>query len=189
MIEKDQVIRRILRVNHAGEHGAVAIYSAQLAKVPLDQPALRAWLSDTLSHERRHRECFLAAMPERGAKPCRAMAVWSVGGVVLGELTALFGTTGIMVCTAAVERAVHKHLNDQISYLKGRDDSLAALVQEIQSEEDQHLAYAEAHHDSQSPLPRLLSLAVAASTDLLIWISTRGDSRKLRMALQRAGAA
>lgn len=186
MIEKDQVIRRILRVNHAGEHGAVAIYSAQLAKVPSDQHALLSWLNETLDHERRHRDSFLAAMPGRGAKPCRAMAVWTVGGAVLGGITALLGPAGIMVCTAAVERTVHKHLNDQIAYLKGRDDDLAALIRDIQSEEDEHLAYAEAHHDSRTLFARFLALVVAVSTDLLIWISTRGDSRQLRAALRSA---
>jgi ubiquinone biosynthesis monooxygenase Coq7 len=186
MIEKDQVIRRILRVNHAGEHGAVAIYSAQLAKVPSGQAALHSWLNETLSHERRHRDSFLGAMPSRGAKPCRAMAVWSIGGTVLGGITAMFGSTGIMICTAAVERTVHKHLNDQIAYLKGRDDDLAALVRQIRSEEDEHLAYAEAHHDPQSPFARSLALVVEISTDLLIWISTRGDSRQLRAVLRSA---
>jgi demethoxyubiquinone hydroxylase (CLK1/Coq7/Cat5 family) len=40
-----QLIRRILRVNHAGEHGAVAIYSAQLAKVRRTHPDLVPWLA------------------------------------------------------------------------------------------------------------------------------------------------
>lgn len=186
MIEKDQVIRRILRVNHAGEHGAVAIYSAQLAKVPRGEAALRLWLNETLSHERRHRDSFLGAMPSRAAKPCRAMAVWSIGGAVLGGITALLGPTGIMVCTAAVERTVHKHLNDQIVYLTGRDDDLAALIRDIRSEEDGHLAYAEAHHDPGSFFARSLALVVEVSTDLLIWISTRGDSRQLRAVLRSA---
>jgi len=112
------------------------------------------------------------------------MAVWSVGGAVLGAATALLGQTGIMVCTAAVEKTVHKHLNEQIAYLSGRDDELAEIIRGIRSEEDEHLAYAEAHHNSDSLYARSLALIVAISTDILIWISTRGDSRKLKAALR-----
>ena len=186
MVEKDQVIRRILRVNHAGEHGAVAIYSAQLARVPRQCQALTGWLLETLSHEQRHRDTFLAAMPNRGAKPCRLMAVWTVGGAMLGGMTALLGQTGIMVCTAAVERTVHKHLNDQIAYLSGRDDELAAVIRNIRLEEDEHLAYAEAQHNPKSLFARLLSVVVALLTDILIWISTRGDSLRLQAALRNS---
>ncbi|HKQ10951.1 MAG TPA: demethoxyubiquinone hydroxylase family protein [Rhizomicrobium sp.] len=188
MVEKDQLIRRILRVNHAGEHGAIAIYSAQLAKVPRQHPALTGWLQETLSHEQRHRDAFLAAMPSRGAKPCRLMAVWTIGGAMLGGMTAILGQTGIMVCTAAVERTVHKHLNDQIAYLSGHDAELAAIIQNIRVEEDEHLAYAEAHHDSKSLFARFLSAAVALLTELLIWISTRGDSLRLQAVLRDSAA-
>ena len=89
-----------------------------------------------------------------------------------------------MVCTAAVEKTVDKHLNEQIAYLSGRDDELAEIIRGIRSEEDEHLAYAEAHHNSDSLYARSLALIVAISTDILIWISTRGDSRKLKAALR-----
>ena len=186
MVEEDQLIRRILRVNHAGEHGAVAIYGAQLSRAPQHQNALVSWLKETLAHEERHRDTFLAAMPKRGAKPCRAMAVWSVGGALLGKSTALLGQTGIMVCTAAVERTVHKHLEEQISYLSELDGELAEIIRKIRSEEDEHLEYAEKHHNQKSPFAQLLSLGVAFATEILIWISTRGDSLRLRAALQNA---
>ncbi len=97
-----RLIPRILRVNHAGEHGAVAIYSAQLAHARRAHPDLVAWLEETLSHEERHRARFREAMPSRAAKPCRPMFVWSFGGAALGALTAACGRTGIYVCTAAV---------------------------------------------------------------------------------------
>jgi len=184
--EQYRLIRRVLRVNHAGEHGAISIYNAQIRAAQSRCPALTPWLLDTLGHECRHRDAFLAAMPDRNAKPCRAMFVWALGGNALGFVTALFGQYGIMVCTAAVERTVHQHLDEQIEYLSGRDAELATLIQTVKKDEDSHLAYAEAHHNPHSFSARVLAGIVALATEMLIWISTRGDSLRLRASLQAA---
>jgi len=178
-----RLIRRILRVNHAGEHGAVSIYSAQLLHLGSRHADLKAWLAETLGHERAHRSAFRDAMPKRAAKPCRALGVWSVGGWVLGCLTALLGRTGVLACTAAVERTVHGHLQEQIAYLRRRDGDLAALVERIQTEELSHLVYAETNLGPSGPSP-LLQGAVGAATEILIAISTRGDSIRLRRTLR-----
>jgi ubiquinone biosynthesis monooxygenase Coq7 len=178
-----RLIRRILRVNHAGEHGAVFIYTAQLARARRGYPDLAPWLEETLSHEVRHRARFREAMPARAAKPCRMMFVWSWGGALLGAVTALFGRTGVYVCTAAVERTVHRHLVEQTAFLDGADSDLAALVRDILAEEDEHLAAAEARHDATRLLPRTLSVIIAAATETLIFLSTRGDSLRLKRAL------
>lgn len=178
-----RLIRRILRVNHAGEHGAVAIYSAQLAHARRAHPDLVPWLEDTLGHEQRHRARFSEAMPARHAKPCRLMFVWSFGGAMLGALTAACGRAGVYVCTAAVERTVHKHLVEQIAFLDRADPELAAAVRDILVEEDTHLAHAEAHHDTRSLFARALGALVSAATETLILLSTRGDSLRLRSAM------
>lgn len=181
--ESARLVRRILRVNHAGEHGAVSIYEAQLARIGERHPDLRRWLDETLAHEKEHRAAFRAAMPERAAKPCRALGVWSVGGGVLGGSSALLGRTGTLACTAAVERTVHAHLQQQIAFLKARDPALAALVEDIQRDELSHLHYAEANLPRVSPLAILLRPLIGLATEALIAISTRGDSFRLSRAL------
>lgn len=179
-----RLIRRILRVNHAGEHGAVAIYSAQLARALRAYPDLVPWLKDTLGHEQAHRTRFLEAMPTRGAKPCRMMFVWAFGGAALGALTAAFGRTGIYVCTAAVERTVHRHLVEQIAYLDRSDPPLSQIVRDILLEEDAHLAHAESNHNLRGQFARALGAVVAAATEALIFLSTRGDSLGLSTAMR-----
>lgn len=178
-----RLIRRILRVTHAGEHGAVAIYSAQLANARRVHPDLVPWLEETLSHEQRHRTLFREAMPTRAAKPCRMMFVWSFGGAVLGALTAACGRTGVYVCTAAVERTVHRHLVEQTSFLDDADPPLAQLVRDILVEEDAHLAHAEGHHNPNGLFARGLGAFVSAATEALIFLSTRGDSLRLKGAM------
>lgn len=181
---QQDAIRRILRVNHAGEHGAVAIYSTQLANARREHPDLVSWLEETLSHEERHEQRFRDAMPTRSAKPCRMMFIWSFGGAMLGALTAACGRTGIYVCTAAVERTVHRHLIEQIAFLDRADPPLAQIVRDILVEEDQHLAHAEAHHNARGFFARALSAIVSGATELLIFVSTRGDSLRLKSAMR-----
>jgi ubiquinone biosynthesis monooxygenase Coq7 len=177
-----RLIRRILRVNHAGEHGAVGIYTAQLGRAHRKYPDLVPWLQDTLSHEQRHRAAFLAAMPARMAKPCRMMFVWAIGGALLGTLTSAFGRAGVYVCTAAVERTVHRHLLDQLAFLEKADPALATIVREILVEEDSHLAHAESRLSRLTSTARMLNATVSAATEVLIFLSTRGDSLRLRSA-------
>ena len=180
-----RIIRRLLRVNHSGEHGAVAIYSSQINRARKYYSDILPWLEETLKHELRHREAFLAAMPARGAKPCRAMFVWRSGGAVLGAITAMFGRDGVMVCTAAVERTVHRHLVEQIEYLDKTDQELADLVRDILREENEHLEMAERHHDPNRITARWLASVVAGATEMLIFLSTRGDSRKLQAVMRQ----
>src|SRR4029079_12619982 len=120
-------IARILKVNHAGEHGAIRIYRAQIWVARWLYPDVVAFLEETLAHEVRHCAMFRAAMPARDARPCRIMSLWGNGGFVLGFLTALMGRQGIWICTAAVEAAVHRHLGDQLQFLSERDPELHAL--------------------------------------------------------------
>lgn len=182
-LDESWLIRRILRVNHAGEHAAIAIYGAQIALARLTCGQLVPWLEETRRHEIKHRQLFRDAMPERSAKPCRLPALWSSGGAILGFGTALLGQTGIMICTAAVERTVHEHLNEQITYLETRDPPLAQIIAAVKIEEDQHLDYAAARHDADRAVAKLVDRFVAMTTEVLIWLATRGDSVRLRRAL------
>lgn len=178
-----RLISRILRVNHAGEHGAVAIYSAQLANARRIHPDLVPWLEETLTHERRHRTLFREAMPTRTAKPCRMMFVWSFGGALLGALTAACGRTGVYVCTAAVERTVHRHLVEQTAFLDHADPPLAQIVRDILVEEDAHLAHAEERHNPNGLFAQALGALASGATEALIFLSTRGDSLRLKGAM------
>jgi ubiquinone biosynthesis monooxygenase Coq7 len=182
-------VARILKVNHAGEYGAIRIYSAQIRVAKQRFPDVVPALAEMLGHEKQHCERFFAAMPARVSRPCRVMSLWSLGGSLLGFLTALAGRQSIWVCTAAVESAVHRHLDDQLHFLSGRDADLHALILSIREEELAHLRHAVDHLHEPGPTQRALQAAISAVTDLLIWLSTWGDStrmaRDLRLAASR----
>ncbi|MBB4234162.1 demethoxyubiquinone hydroxylase family protein [Rhizobium esperanzae] len=187
MRDPDVTIRRILKVNHAGEFGAIRIYGAQILMArrlfPDIVPALEEMREDEIDHCRLFRE----AMPARRAKPCRVMAFWSLGGFVLGILTALGGRDMIWICTEAVESTVHRHLEDQLAFLKERDPKLHVLIATIQEQELAHLRKAEESQKKRGLSHALLLPIVGALTDLMIWLSTWGDSSWMRAEMARAG--
>jgi ubiquinone biosynthesis monooxygenase Coq7 len=175
---------RILRVNHGGEHGAIRIYRTQIAMAKLTAPDLLPFLRGTLEHEREHLIRFRALMPTRAAKPCRLMWIWSVGGVVLGTVTGLCGRKAILVCTEAVERTVHRHLDDQLAWLGQRDPEMSDVIRQIQQQELGHMRFAEQAMGKTHAPAQALRAMIALATESLIWLSTRGDSLRLARELR-----
>jgi 3-demethoxyubiquinol 3-hydroxylase len=176
-----RTVRQILRVNYAGEYGAIRIYGAQIwLSRQLGRPEA-AFLEDTVAHEREHAAAFRSLMPARATFPCAMTPLWGTGGSVLGLVTALMGVDAVMVCTEAVERTVHAHLNRQLAWLNGRDPELSGVIAAIRDEEV-------GHHDGAVALKRgeglrWLDAAVAGLTGALIWCSTYGALTRMKDAI------
>jgi 3-demethoxyubiquinol 3-hydroxylase len=177
-------VGRALRVNHAGEYGAVRIYQAQLLLAHFVAPDLVAFLVHTLRHEIAHRDRFRKLMTQRGVYVCGALPLWGVGGFVLGIFTGLLGRTAILVCTEAVESTVHHHLGDQLAALGTSDFEVSTAIREIQMEELQHLEFAEHGTPPDALIGRFVRPLVAGSTALLIWLSTYGEAWLLQRLLR-----
>ena len=177
-------VARILKVNHAGEFGAIRIYRAQLSVARWHLPDLVPFLTETLSHEIAHCQSFLDAMPDRQTRPCGAMSLWGVGGSALGLFTALTGRNAIMACTKAVEQTVHRHLEEQIQFLTGKGEVLKTLITTIQIEENDHLSYANAHL-RPSAFNAPLEAMIIFSTEIVIWLSTQGAVSRMEKAIRR----
>jgi len=169
-------LRDILRVDHAGEVGAIRIYRAQIAIARRRAPDLVPTLLESLGDEITHRDFFAAAMDERGIVPCHMLGLWWSGGAILGAITALLGRDAILTCTEAVERTVHRHMNDQIRWLTSRDGGLADGLAAIRDQEVGHL---EAARAAGGRRPCWLDGAIAAVTEMLVWTSTYGAPARL----------
>ena len=177
---------RILKVNHAGEYGAIRIYRAQAWVARKLYPDVVGFLQETLQHEVQHCSLFLNVMRQRHARPCRVMSLWGNGGLALGFLMALLGRQGIWICTAAVEAAVHRHLDDQLFYLRNRDAELYSLIHSIQQEELAHLKYAQERIANNAVWARVIRLFISGCTDAVIWLSTWGESSRMSKELGAA---
>lgn len=179
-----QIILRIIKVNHAGEHGAIRIYAAQSFIARFTAPNIVGQLHEMQAHEIEHHKRFLDAMPQRQAKPCRLLFLWAWGGSLLGITTALCGKRMIWICTEAVESAVHDHLNDQLKFLNSADPDLFELINAIKVEEESHLHDAQDGRGEPTLFTNSMVSFIGWITDVLIWISTSGDSLKLKKVLR-----
>lgn len=160
---------RILKVNHAGEHGAVNIYRGQRLVCFWRDAQLKRELEEFRAHEERHRALFAAELERRGVRRCRSYWLCGAGGFLLGVTTGICGRASIAAVTVAVERVVLRHLETQLRELDGADPAAHAAVMSILEDE-------RAHHDhaTQEPRqgifwPRVLRPTVSAVTEFVIW--------------------
>jgi len=164
---------RILRVNHAGENGAVHIYTGQLLVARWTAPAMVDELKTFKGHEERHRALFQAELQRRGVRRCRSFALCGLGGFVLGLTTGLLGPSAIAATTVAVERVVLGHLQHQLLELRGQDAEAVAAIDAIVEEEQAHHDASAAHAPASGFWHRVLSPVVAGSTEAVIWMGMR----------------
>ena len=112
--ESQEFASRVLKVNHAGENGAVNIYAGQIFFARITAPAMVAELGEFKSHEERHRAIFWAELQRRNRPRCRSYWLCGIGGFMLGLITGVFGRRAIAATTVAVERVVLRHLEHQL---------------------------------------------------------------------------
>lgn len=164
---------RILKVNHAGEHGAISIYTGQIMMARLTASHLVGELMEFRSHELRHRSIFGAELARRGQRRCRSYWLCGAGGFMLGAITGLFGANAIAATTVAVESVVLRHLEHQLAALEGKDPAAIAAISAIVAEEKQHHDESAHHLRKGAFWPRVLSPVVSASTETVIWLGMR----------------
>lgn len=164
---------RVLKVNHAGEHGAVNIYAGQLLIARFTARNLLAELAEFQSYERKHRSIFQAELQRRGVRRCRSYHLCGIGGFALGFITALCGPGAIAATTAAVEQVVLRHLKQQIQELDAVDADAVTAIKSIVIEEQHHHDISVAHLSSRRVWLRILMPVVSASTEAVIWLGMR----------------
>jgi 3-demethoxyubiquinol 3-hydroxylase len=138
---KDNVdtAKKILKVDHAGEFGAVNIYKSQLFVSRLFGRDYVPILEKFLEDEIRHMDIFWQEIQRRNGIKCKSFWLCGLGGYFMGFVSALLGKKGIMACTWAVESVVTEHLEQQLIYLKKIEDLKAyEAVHSILADEEHH---------------------------------------------------
>jgi len=127
----------MIRVDQAGEYGAIRIYAGQLAVLGDRHPASRS-IHHMAQQEERHRAFFDRMIVERRVRPTVLQPIWKVAGFALGAVTAAIGPAAAMACTVAVETEIDKHYADQLVALGDSDPELSAAILDFQAEEVEH---------------------------------------------------
>jgi len=169
----DSLASRMIKVDHAGEFGAINIYRAQIAVSRLLARGHIGMLRDFLSHEERHHATFADLLRERGLRRCRSWLLCGVGGYALGLTTALLGPNAVMVCTHAVEDVVNLHLAEQMHYMRERDPAAYAAVASIVADETAHQQLAGEQMNTRTWLARGIAAVVRLSTEAVIWVGMK----------------
>ena len=170
-LTQDQLVDRIIRVDHAGEYGAKRIYEGQLAVLG-DKPEGQV-IRHMLEQELVHLKAFEKLMVERRARPSVLFPIWHVAGFALGAATALMGPKAAMACTVAVEEVIDEHYREQIAALPDDEGGLKETLEKFRQEEVEHKNEALDRGAEQAPGYEPLAAAIKAGSRLAIWLSTR----------------
>lgn len=167
----DKLVDRIVRVDHAGEFGAVRIYEGQLAVLG------KSPSGDVIRHmaeqEHEHLAHFNKLIGERRVRPTALMPVWHVAGFALGAATALMGERAAMACTAAVEEVIDEHYAGQADQLGDDEAELRETIHRFREEEIEHHDTAIEHEAELAPGYEALSAVIKKGSRLAIWLSER----------------
>ncbi len=167
----EEEVARMLRVDHAGEYGAVRIYEGQLAV--LGHTPAGDVIRRMAEQEQKHLQTFDKLLPERQVRPTALAPLWHAAGFALGAATALLGPKAAMACTVAVEEVIDEHYRAQASALGEREPALKSVIEEFRRDEAAHRDEGLAHGAEQTPGYELLTGAIKAGSRLAIWLSTR----------------
>lgn len=133
-------IEEMIRVDHAGEFGAVQIYKGQRAV--FDRAASKSRASSLVAEmeegEAHHLEAFDRLIRERQLRPTALAPVWRFAGFGLGAVTALIGEKAAHACTAAVEEVIQDHYAAQAEELANSDQELRDMIVQFREDEIGH---------------------------------------------------
>ncbi|MDH5748159.1 MAG: demethoxyubiquinone hydroxylase family protein [Rhodospirillales bacterium] len=170
-LSREAMIERMIRVDQAGEYGAVRIYEGQMSV--LGKSATGPVIRHMAEQERNHLDTFNRIVAERRVRPTVLMPLWHLAGFALGAGTALMGEKAAMACTVAVEEVIDEHYADQVAHLDDDEAELRETCETFRREELEHRDAGLEHGAHGAPGYELLTSAIKTGSRLAIWLSKR----------------
>ncbi len=164
-------VARMIRVDHAGEYGAVRIYQGQRAV--LGRGASGPALAHMQEQEEAHLARFSALIAERRVRPTALLPLWHLAGFALGAATAALGERAAMACTVAVEEGICAHYAAQEAALAPDEAGLRETIAGFRAEEAEHREIGLEHGARDAPGYRALTTAIKAGCRVAIALSER----------------
>lgn len=171
-MSKSDKMQRMIRVDQAGEYGAVRIYAGQQAVMGSRAPGADKLVA-MAAQEAAHARDFADLMRARGVRPTLLQPLWHFAGFALGATTALISPEAAMACTAAIETEIDRHYSRQLDEIGADDPALSELVTAAQADEREHLETALAAGAKRAPAYPLLSGAIRLGCRVAIGLSER----------------
>ena len=168
-------LEELIRVDHAGERGAIKIYEGQLLalKTFKQDENLKKQIEEMKEHEKEHYEFFDQEIQKRNIKPTKLLPVWDLLGVTLGFGTAMLGKKAAMLCTASVEEVIDNHYKNQTFELKEDEKELKNKINKFRDDELNHKDIAYEGGATKDGLYGLLDKVIKTSSRIAIKISEK----------------
>jgi len=140
-------VKEFIRVDHAGERGAIKIYEGQLLALStfVNDDNLKKKIEEMKVHEKEHCDYFEKEIKKRNIEPTKFLPLWDILGVGLGFSSTILGKKAAMLCTASVEEVIDEHYSNQIKELKNDEKKLREKIIKFRKDELHHkdIAYEE----------------------------------------------
>jgi len=133
-------VEEFIRVDHAGERGAVKIYEGQLLALNtlVKNESLKKTIEEMKVHEKEHCDFFENEIKKRNIKPTKFLPLWDLLGVGLGFGSTILGKKATMLCTASVEEVIDEHYQNQINLLDSNEKELKKKIIKFREDELHH---------------------------------------------------
>jgi len=170
-----KTLEEIIRVDHAGERGAIKIYEGQLLalKTIKQDEVLKDAIEEMKNHEKQHLEYFENQIQKREIKPTYFLPLWDLMGITLGFGTALLGKKAAMLCTASVEEVIEDHYQNQLKKLGNDEMELKAKIEKFKNDEINHKNIAYEYGASNKGIYSIMDKIIKTSSKIAITISEK----------------
>ena len=168
-------IEEFIRVDHAGERGAIKIYEGQLLALNtfIKDDDLKKTIEEMKEHEKEHCDYFENEIKKRNINPTKLLPLWDLMGVGLGFGSTILGKKAAMLCTASVEEVIDKHYLNQIKQLGNNEKNLKKKIVKFREDELNHKDIAYEKGATKKGIYSILDKVIKTGSKIAINISEK----------------
>jgi len=168
-------LEEFIRVDQAGERGAIKIYEGQLLALNLfiKDDKLINMIQEMKNHEKEHLDFFDKEIQKRDIKPTKLLPLWDLLGVGLGFSSAMMGKKATMLCTASVEEVIDGHYQNQLNELQSDEKNLKEKIKKFRDDEIHHKNIAYDNGASKEGLYSIFDKIIKTGSKVAINISEK----------------
>ena len=168
-------LEEFIRVDHAGERGAIKIYEGQLLALStiVKNNDLKEMIRDMKEHEQEHCNFFEDEIKKRNIKPTKLLPLWDLLGLGLGFGSTILGKKAAMLCTASVEEVIDGHYKSQIDQIGSDEIDLKKNIIKFRNDEINHKDIAYDNGATKEGFYTIIDKVIKTGSKLAIKISEK----------------
>ena len=168
-------LEEFIRVDHAGERGAIKIYEGQILALStlVKNEDLKKTIKNMKEHEEVHCNFFENEIKKRDIKPTKLLPLWNLLGLGLGFGSTILGKKAAMLCTASVEEVIDVHYKNQINQIGHDEKNLKNKITKFREDELHHKDIAYNEGASKKGFYSVVDKVIKTGSKLAIKISEK----------------